>query len=399
MVRLTTLLVLLLLATFICYLDRSAFSYVILPIQQEFSFSSEEIGLIGSGFGIGYLLMVGISGFIVDRYGPFKVWAVSGVLWCLILLGTALADNFLTFFILRILLGVAESVHFPCVIKAVFTSFQPGFRTRSLAFIITAIPLSFILGGPFSSSSIDIFTWRGVFVALGIYSLAWAAISYILIPKKSSHDLLDMKEAKIELKKFFSSSTFIAICAMAFVFDFIGYFFLTWFPYYLETVFHIQIQGAGYLVTIPWFFALVLLVFGGWLSDYLFKRTKSFRVSRSYPMFAGYFLAALCFFLLLVFSTPTLQILLFSFALGFVFLTAAPLFLLNMDLFPEHCSAAVGIFISFGALAEFLSPALIGLFRHETGSFNSSLFLTGVISLIGALICLLFVKPKNIVRV
>lgn len=401
MTRSLDLLVSLLFATFICFLDRSAFSYVLLPIQQEFSLSDAQMGFIGSGFGIGYLLLVGFSGFIVDRFGPFKVWAISGVLWFLILVATSQAEGFSSLFILRILLGSAESVHFPCLLKTVFNCFEPSYRTRSIALTIMAIPLSFILGGPFTSSLLIEYSWRGVFIALGLYSLIWAAISfYFLYIKEFSdplhHPRLNLQEIKTSLKSFFSSKTFVAICAMAFVFDFILYFFLTWFPYYLETVFQLNSNESGFLLTIPWITALILLIFGGWLSDYLFRKTHSLRISRSYLMFGGYFLSAISFFLLLSGPNLPIQVVLFSSALGFVFFSAGPLFLLNVDLFPKHCSAALGVFISFGALAQFLSPALIGIFREVTGNFLSSLFLTGSIAFIGAMISILFVRPVKI---
>ena len=113
-------------------------------------------------------------------------------------------------------------------------------------------------------------------------------------------------------------------------------------------------------------------------------------------MFGGYFLSAISFFLLLSGPNLPIQVVLFSSALGFVFFSAGPLFLLNVDLFPKHCSAALGVFISFGALAQFLSPALIGIFREVTGNFLSSLFLTGSIAFIGAMISILFVRPVKI---
>jgi sugar phosphate permease len=209
------------------------------------------------------------------------------------------------------------------------------------------------------------------------------------------HSSLNLHEMKVSLKTFFSSRTYIAICAMAFVFDFILYFFLTWFPYYLETVFELSNEKSGLLLTIPWMVALISLIFGGWLSDFLFKKTHSLKISRSYLMFASYFCASASFFLLLVIPNLQSQVILFSAALGFVFLSTGPLFLLNVDLFPKHSSAALGIFISFGALAEFTSPAIIGIFREMTGNFLSSLFLTATIALIGSLISLIFIRPDK----
>ncbi len=403
MTRSLDLLVSLLFATFICFLDRSAFSYVLLPIQQEFSLSDAQMGFIGSGFGIGYLLFVGFSGFIVDRFNPFKVWAISAVLWSLILLATSQASNFALFFSLRILLGAAESVHFPCLIKTIFNYFDPTYRSRSIALAFVAIPLSFIVAGPLTSSLIAEFTWRGVLVALGLYSLVWAMISFYLLFSKeysysSSSTPLSLSEVKNTLKSFFSSKVFMAVCTTVFVVNFNAFFFYTWFPYYLETIFHIKIENAGYILTIPWISALVFLILGGWLSDYLYKKTNSLRISRSYPMCIGYFLSSICYFLLLGIPNLQFQVLLFSLGLGLAYFSVAPLFLLNIDLYPKHSSAAIGVFISFGAVAQLLSPALIGIFLERSGNFSSSLFLIGIIALMGSIIGLIFIKPDKAIK-
>ena len=59
-------------ATIINYLDRTALSYAITPIEQTFHLTNTDFGLIAAAFGVGYLLMTTIGGILVDKFGANK---------------------------------------------------------------------------------------------------------------------------------------------------------------------------------------------------------------------------------------------------------------------------------------------------------------------------------------
>ncbi len=103
--------------TLVNFIDRSAISFVIIPLKQEFGFNDKEFGAILSAFGVGYILLTAFGGWLVDRFGSRLVWPLAAITWslCVGLLG--LAIGFWSFIGLRFLLGITEGPHFPAVTR------------------------------------------------------------------------------------------------------------------------------------------------------------------------------------------------------------------------------------------------------------------------------------------
>ena len=98
--------------TVVNYIDRAAISYAIPAIEQQIGLSKAAAGTILGAFGLGYAVTTLIGGFAVDRYGARIVLAVAAVLWSLSIGLTGLASGFLTLYLARTLLGMAEGPNF-----------------------------------------------------------------------------------------------------------------------------------------------------------------------------------------------------------------------------------------------------------------------------------------------
>src|SRR3990167_8844173 len=77
--------------TLINFVDRSAISFVIGPLKQEFHFTDTQFGMILSAFGLGYIFLTVYGGHLVDRWGARVVWPLAATSWsiCVGLLGAA----------------------------------------------------------------------------------------------------------------------------------------------------------------------------------------------------------------------------------------------------------------------------------------------------------------------
>src|SRR3990167_4959240 len=77
--------------TLINFIDRSAISFVIHPLKEEFGFTDTQFGMILSAFGMGYLFMTVLGGWLIDHWGPRIVWPFAAIAWslCVALLGIA----------------------------------------------------------------------------------------------------------------------------------------------------------------------------------------------------------------------------------------------------------------------------------------------------------------------
>ena len=64
--------------TLVNFIDRSAISFVIEPLKQEFHFTDTQFGMILSAFAVGYVLLTAFGGWLVDVWGSRIVWALAG---------------------------------------------------------------------------------------------------------------------------------------------------------------------------------------------------------------------------------------------------------------------------------------------------------------------------------
>ena len=69
--------------TLVNFIDRSAISFVIEPLNQEFHFTDTQFGLILSAFGLGYVLLTAFGGWLVDLWGTRVVWPLAAIGWSL----------------------------------------------------------------------------------------------------------------------------------------------------------------------------------------------------------------------------------------------------------------------------------------------------------------------------
>src|SRR5262249_32465483 len=151
------------LATIINYMDRSALSYAITPLQITFKLSNADFGLIASGFGIGYMVMTFLGGIIVDKWGAHKTWSVSAFLWSIVCGLLVAVTGFWMLYILRILLGITEGPAFPALTRVATDWLPTSQRARALAIGLCAVPFASVIGAPLISNLILYFGWRIMF--------------------------------------------------------------------------------------------------------------------------------------------------------------------------------------------------------------------------------------------
>ncbi|MHB1948556.1 MAG: MFS transporter [Gammaproteobacteria bacterium] len=78
-------------AIIINYLDRTALSYAVTPLESQFGLNNSDFGIIAAAFGVGYLIMTVIGGILVDQFGARKIWSGFAILWSLACTGIAFA--------------------------------------------------------------------------------------------------------------------------------------------------------------------------------------------------------------------------------------------------------------------------------------------------------------------
>jgi ACS family D-galactonate transporter-like MFS transporter len=166
-------LILLVLSIGINYIDRGNLSTAAPLLETELALSPAKLGLLLSSFFWTYALLQIVAGWLVDRYDANWVLAAGFLLWSLASAATGMVTAFGAMFGLRLLLGVGESVAYPCYSKIIANNFAEHQRGLANALIDAGSKLGPAIGTFAGGMLMARFGWRPVFVVLGLGGLLW----------------------------------------------------------------------------------------------------------------------------------------------------------------------------------------------------------------------------------
>lgn len=400
------------LITLVNFIDRSAISFIIDPLKQEFHFTDTEFGLILSAFGLGYFLLTILGGWLVDTLGARLIWPLAAIGWSLCVAFLGLAAGFWGFIGLRFLLGVAEGPHFPAMTRSISNWLSPSERARALSLGLVAIPLSSVVGAPITSYLVADYGWRAMFFIISSVGILWAILWYWLFRDKPE----DSKYVNEAEKQYINGSiskkddlqnsprcwrfilthpVLIANNIAYFAFGYMLFFATLWLPGYFSSQYGLPLKTVGWYLTIPWLTGAVFLKAGGILSDYLHKKTGRNRLARSHIIWGSQLLAAICFLILSFTNTLGISILFLSLGLGFGLMPQSVFFSVNIDVAKERAGSAQGITSGCLSLAGIIAPVLTGWLIDLTGNFQGAFLLLAAISIISVLTVVLFHHPDR----
>ncbi len=397
------------LATIINYLDRTALSYAITPLQESYHLSNADFGLIASAFGVGYLIMTVIGGVLVDNYGARKTWSIFAVLWSMACGCIGLATGFATLFIYRMILGVAEGPNFPAMTRVAADWLPVKERARALALGLCAVPFASVIGAPLISQLVANVGWRLMFLVLGALGLLWGGLWYYFFrdsPKEANisqeelayieHDKDKKAHSKKTSWRFILTHPTLLINNYAFfAFGYLLFFAITWLPGYLEQTYHMHIKNVGWFLIAPWLTATLFILLGGVISDKLWQKTKSIRIARSHIIWVCQILSVLCFMPLLFTHSIVVSAISITLGVAFGLMPNAAFYALNADIAFDKAATSLGVMDAAFALAGILAPALTGWLAQTTGNFTSAIMLMMGFTLSSALLIIFFQKGET----
>ncbi len=408
--------------TVVNYIDRSAIAFAMPLLSKRFHLNSADIGLTLGAFNIGYAIMVFVGGLLVDKFGSRRIWLVAALTWSLSIVSTAAATGFLMLFAVRLMLGLAEGPNFPALNRVVGDWLPRHERAIALGNALVAVPLALMIGGPIVAGLAEAYTWKGMFIILGIVGIIWAPVWYFVyrdFPENSSNvsdqELRYIREGKEVLRnitardirkhshaaqpgmwKFLlTNSTLMSNNWAFFVFGYNLFFFMNWLPTFLNHSYHLDVKQAGLFTVLPWLLASVLLYAVGILSDRILKSTGKLRLARSYPIWISQLLGAIFLVPLLYVHSITLAAVFISLCVGFNMSANSAFYAINVDMIRERTGTALGIMDFFFAIAGLIASTLTGFIIQLTGSFFGAFVLVIVLNLSSVISVLLFHHPDR----
>ncbi len=401
---------LLLLAAVVNYLDRANLSIANTTIAAEFGFSQTEMGLLLSAFLWPYALANLPAGWLVDKFGPKRMFSWALGLWSTFTVLASFVNSYSFFYGLRMMLGIAESPFFTSGIKITHRWFGDNERGLPTAIINTGSQIANAIAPPILTVLLLTLGWRGMFVAIGLMGipllLAWwkfyrdpnAREDALLHAGHRSVATADEKAESSWGALFRHSTTWFMVIGN-FSIMFTIWVYLTWLPGYLEKSLGFSLKATGWIASIPFFAGILGVLVGGMLSDRLVRRGVRAITARKVPIVTGAALAA-CFVAPIPFvdSTPLAIGLL---AMGY-FCSQMPqgaLWTLASDIAPKSQVASLGAIQNFGGfLGAAMAPIVTGIILDTTGKFTNVFLLGAGLLMLGALSYGLFVRKPLTVK-
>ena len=260
---------LLLLASVLNYVDRQALSILAPTIQRELHISDIRYGYVVQVFLICYAVMYFLSGRIVDAISTrfaeatfLAWWSIAGAL-------TALITGFRSLLLVRSLLGLAEPGNYTASAKVVSEWFPPHERGTAVGLYSMGGTLGAAIAAPLIAYLAIAHGWRSAFVTTGlagmVLALAWLLLyrspdGYGFLLQNSSVENETTRSLSIAAgqseptpkatTKMLTSKAFWAIVWTRMATDPVWYFYLFWFPKYLQEVRGMSLASIGRLLWI-----------------------------------------------------------------------------------------------------------------------------------------------------
>ena len=169
------------------YLDRVNVGFAALTMNRDLDFSPRVYGFAAGIFFISYAMFQIPATVLLERMGARRTVFAIMAAWGALSASTAFVHEPIAFYLLRFLLGVAESGFFPGIVLYLTFWFPGEYRARFTAIFMLAIPLSSTFGGPLSGLVLGMDGvwgfrgWQWLFLIEGLPAcfLAFAVLKFL----------------------------------------------------------------------------------------------------------------------------------------------------------------------------------------------------------------------------
>jgi MFS family permease len=259
------------------YIDRSVLFAVQEMVKAEFHRSDAAFGMLTSVFFIFYMCAAPFMGPLSVRFSRRSVIVVGALIWSAATLLTAVTHNFTELLLRHTLVGIGEAsfvILSPTFIADMFPENQRG---RVMGIFYLAIPVGTALGYVIGGLMAPVYGWRAPFY-VGAGPGVLLALLLLLIPEPplGQFDPHEKTPDRDTLKGLARNPAFItATLGMAMMTFALGG-LQVWMPTFLQRARGYTLAGAnnlfGLSIAVNGLFASLA---GGWVSDYVLRRTRS----------------------------------------------------------------------------------------------------------------------------
>jgi ACS family hexuronate transporter-like MFS transporter len=422
--------------TMIGYVDRLALSVAAPLIRREFGFSNEQYGLITFAFLVTYAAGQLLLGPLIDRLGSKRALSLAVFWWSTASAVHAFARGVGGFFAARGLLGITEAVNLPAAYKVVAEWFPRAERSMASGFITAGTGLGAIIAPPLIAVIISTFDalharglsptegWQAAFIVPGALGLIWVWLWQRHFHAPESDPSVDATERALvladrpaaaapppaaagslagelrgyfaQLRYWFSYRQTWGLALARFTGDGAFYFLAFWIPNYLADVRGFGLAQIAWAAAIPFVFADLGSLAGGYAGQRLIRGGLSVDASRKTMIWTGALLVP-CALPAVYVDSPLVAVLCMGLGVFGIQVKSASLFAVPADMFPPAAVATVwGASGALGSLSAALSQPVIG-WTIDRFSYEPVFAAVASMHILSALCVMLLVRRVELV--
>jgi MFS family permease len=381
-----------------CYVHRSALSVAAPFMIKDLGLSTAVMGVLLSAFFWPYAFMQTPAGWVVDRFGVRRAYAIGYLLGSLAAAATGLARGLVTLAMLRMCLGVGQSVIFPASSRATANWFHDRERGLVTALYLAGNRLGQALINGLGTLVLVAIGWQMFFSAIGIIPLLWL-LPWILFLRKwerpGTTRVADRTNATfLESIGLLKQRSALGIFLGFFAYDYVWFLFLTWLPGYLIIERKCSIGEMAVFSSVPYLFGLIINLISGLLSDWFVR--KGYQELRVRKAFIAVGLAIACLIVPAgIVEDKMTAVWLLAISLCGLNVCGPNTWSLTQAASEKKIVGTMAGIQNFGGnVGGIIAPALTGFIALATHSFALALGLAGVILIGGILAYWLMVEEK-----
>jgi len=371
-------------AVFLNYVDRGAIGIAAPKMKDELGLSEEAYGLAFSAFFWIYAPVQLFAGWLCDRFSVYRMMALGILVWAVATLSMGFAGGFASLLVLRIMLGVGESISFPGSSKLIARHVAPERRGVANAAVGTGLALGPAVGTLAGGLILAQSGWRAIFFAFGIVTLLWLIpwrATVRALPTTGYHD----SGAKVPVGALLSKWSLWSMSIAHALGNWCFYFLLAWLPLFLTKSRGFAIAEMTFLASLGYAVQGAFALAFGHFSDWWTRSGRSEATCRRWMMILTQSLAASAILgLAFAHSALSVGILLCVAGAASASLSLNLYAVAQMFAGPRASGTWVGFQNSLGNLSGIIMPIVTGILVQRAG-YESAFLLTAAVAAFGAI--------------
>ncbi|MDI2028220.1 MFS transporter [Saccharopolyspora sp. TS4A08] len=376
------------------FADKAAVGLASQQIRHDLGLSAADFGLVGSAFF--WLFAVGAVGLSAAMRWISAKWAAAILMftWVASMLPLAVPTTFGVLLVSRIVLGFFEGPAHALCQSVVADRFPKEKRAFAGSIVNAGSSVGPLISAPALTWVIVSHSWHAAFLVLIAVGIVWLVVWLCYVERQplrkrpSAEDAEADPNGRIDVPflRLLRLPSFWGLSLMSFAGYLITSLKVAWLPAFLGEGLGYSPTTVGWLVTLPYATAIVVLIASGYLSGRLLARGWSSRAARGYFSGALIIFAGLSMIAFTLVGPGKLQLALVicTFSINSVAFSVA--FAGASDFLPQRQRAAFfGCVIGFYSLAGIIAPYALGLIV-QAGPTASAGYANGFL-VVGIAIC------------